>query len=162
MLTLTTATFTSYNLVIIIKPSKTGLALNYITELTSEKDIYMHAKNNGRMSPLMLPKRWARSASKFPSKSFLSRESLHKIWLMICHRLGHSNFCYHFLDLQTAALCDQGHGELLSESEWILQGVTCVLKSNFLPCSVNNLTYSRDYEQSFSNQEWQVWCLVCI
>ena len=39
MLTLTTATFTSYNLVINIKPSKTGLALDYITELTNEKDM---------------------------------------------------------------------------------------------------------------------------
>ena len=39
----TIATFTSYNLVINIEPSKTKLDLNYITmitELTSEKDIY--------------------------------------------------------------------------------------------------------------------------
>ena len=96
MLTFTTATFISYNLAINIKPSKIGLELSYIRELTSEKDIYMYAKNNGRMSPLMLPKRWARSASRFPSKSFLSRESLHINWLMICHRLGHLNFRYHF------------------------------------------------------------------
>ena len=68
MLKFTTATFTSYNLVLNIKPSETGFELNYITELTSEKDIYMYAKNNGRMSPLKLPKR-----SKFPSKSFLSK-----------------------------------------------------------------------------------------
>ena len=41
MLTFTTATFTSYNLVINLKPSKTGLELNYITELTREKDIIL-------------------------------------------------------------------------------------------------------------------------
>ena len=70
MLTFTIASFTTYNLVINIKPSETRLELNYITELTSEKGIY--AKKNGRMPPLMLPQRWARSASKFPPKLFLS------------------------------------------------------------------------------------------
>ena len=71
MLKFTTATFTSYNLVLNIKPSETGFELNYITELTSEKDIYMYAKKQWTHVSSKVTKEMG--SSKFPSKSFLSK-----------------------------------------------------------------------------------------
>ena len=62
------------------------------------------------------------------------------LWGKQCRAVRKTTLAAQMHDLQTAALCDQGHGKLFSESVWILKGITCVLKSNFLPCSLKDLT----------------------